>query len=313
MTHPPRVTVVTIFLNAQAYLREAIDSVLAQDFTDFELIMVDDGSTDRSTRIARDYVKRHPGRCSYMEHPGHANRGTSASRNAGIARARGEYVAFIDADDAWKPEKLREQIAILDAHPEVGMVAGAALYWRSWQGGKDDLTPAGHVLDRPVPPGAASTQVYPLGGAQAPCPSVLMVRRDVLDRVGGFEASYTGPLQLYEDQAFLSKVYLDTHVWFSSRCWLLYRQHALSCVSENFRLGNYDWIRRHFLDWFEVYLTQGGVNDRAVRRALWRAQLPYRHPMLHRAGSAAAARWSRMAKLPRRARDLPRRLRRWTG
>jgi glycosyltransferase involved in cell wall biosynthesis len=300
----PRVSVVTIFLNGEAYLREAIESVLAQDYGDFELIMVDDGSTDGSTAIAREYAERHPGRCVYVDHPDHANRGMSASRNAGIERTRGEYVAFIDADDVWKPEKIREQVAILDAHPEVGMVAGAACYWRSWEGGSDEVVPAGHVLDRPVPPGRATTEVYPLGEAQAPCPSLLIVRRDVLDRVGGFEASYTGPLQMYEDQAFLSKVYLATHVWFSSRCWLLYRQRGDSCVSENIRLGNYDRIRRHFLDWFETYLVQHAVTDPAVWAALRRAQGADRQAASARDRSGAAA-WAM------RLSDIPRRLRRW--
>jgi glycosyltransferase involved in cell wall biosynthesis len=298
----PRVSVITIFLNGEAYLREAIDSVLAQDYADFELIMVDDGSSDGSTEIARDYAARHPERCFYAEHPGHANRGMSASRNAGIAVARGEFVAFVDADDVWTPEKLREQVAILEEHPEVGMVAGAARYWWSWQKGTDEVVPAGHLLDQPVPPRSASTQVYPLGEAQAPCPSVLMVRRDVLQRVGGFEASYTGPLQMYEDQAFLSKIYLESHVWFSSRCWLLYRQHVESCVSENIRLGNYDRIRRHFLDWFEAYLSRCGGSHPEVWKALRRAQFPYRHPLLFTASSGAAAGAARLRGVAQRIR-----------
>jgi glycosyltransferase involved in cell wall biosynthesis len=288
---PKRVSVITIFLNAEACLSEAIDSVLAQDYTDFELIMVDDGSSDGSTKIALDYAARCPGKCVYIEHPGHANRGMSASRNAGIAAAYGDYVAFIDADDAWTPDKLREQVEILDSNSEIGMVAGAACYWRSWQGGRDDVVLAGHLLDQSVPPGSASTKVYPLGEAQAPCPSVLMVRRDVLERVRGFESSFTGPLQMYEDQAFLSKVYLETHVWFSSRCWLRYRQHADSCVAGNIRLGNYHRIRRHFLEWFRSYLSQRKAVDRAIWKALRRAELRYRHPRLFvaRTGAAEAA------------------------
>lgn len=281
----PDVSVVTIFLNGEAYLREAIDSVLTQDLEDVELIMVDDGSTDASTEIARSYAASCPDRCVFVEHPGHANRGMSASRNAGIAVARGRYVAFIDADDVWTPDKLREQIAIFEAHPDVGMVAGAARYWWSWQGGEDTVVPAGHVLDQVVSPGDATTNVYPLGEAQAPCPSVLMVRREVLERVGGFEASYTGALQMYEDQAFLAKVYLATAVWFSSRCWLHYRQRADSCVSVNTSAGNYDAIRRHFLDWLEGYLEAQAVEDPAVWKALRRAQFPYRHPLLFQAGS----------------------------
>lgn len=201
----------------------------------------------------------------------------SASRNAGIAVARGEYITFIDADDVWNtPRKLSEQVAILDAHPQIGMVAGAACYWRSWQGGTDDIVPAGHLLDHPVPPRSASTQVYPLGKAQAPCLSI-MVRRHIVEQVGGFEVSFSG---MYEDQAFLSKIYLETNVWFSSSCWLLYRQHSKSCVAESIREGAYHHIRQRFLDWYEAYLLQQKVTDLVIWRALRKAQFRYRHPLL---------------------------------
>src|SRR3954451_25115181 len=81
---PPRVSVVTPFLNAERFLAEAVDSVLAQTYTDWELLLVDDGSSDGSTEVARNYVGLNPARVRYLEHPGHMNRGTSASRNLGI-------------------------------------------------------------------------------------------------------------------------------------------------------------------------------------------------------------------------------------
>src|SRR5258707_1101776 len=81
---PPRVTVITIFLDAERYLDEAIMSVLRQDLPDWELLLVDDGSSDRSTTIALDYTQRFPDKIIYLEHEGHANRGMSASRNLGI-------------------------------------------------------------------------------------------------------------------------------------------------------------------------------------------------------------------------------------
>src|SRR5690242_13625262 len=92
-----RVSVITIFLNGEQFLDQAIESVICQTFTDWELLLVDDGSTDGSTKIAKDYAARHPERIRYFEHPGHINRGMSAARNVGIANARGEYLAFIDA------------------------------------------------------------------------------------------------------------------------------------------------------------------------------------------------------------------------
>src|SRR5437773_8185120 len=95
---PPAVSVVVIFKDAGGFLAEAIASVLAQTFRDWELLLVDDGSTDTSSATARREAELDAGRVRYLDHPGHANRGMSATRNLGLAHARGEFVAFLDAD-----------------------------------------------------------------------------------------------------------------------------------------------------------------------------------------------------------------------
>ena len=179
------VSVITIFLNGEAFIAEAIDSVLAQSFPSFELILVDDGSTDTSSAIARRYAETHPDRVRYIDHPQHANRGMSASRNAGISVARGDLIAFIDADDVWLPDKLQDQVSIIDAHPQIGLVAGATLYWNSWQGGEDRTVLVGHVQNKVLDPQGALLSLYPLGKAEAPCPSCLLVRPRV-----GFRRRY---------------------------------------------------------------------------------------------------------------------------
>ena len=275
------VSVITIFLNAEAFIAEAIDSVLVQSFRSFELILVDDGSTDTSSAIARHYAELHPDRIRYIDHPQHANRGMSASRNAGISVARGDLIAFIDADDVWLPDKLRDQVSIFDAYPPVGLIAGATLYWDSWQGGEDRTVLVGHVQNQVLRPPGALLSLYPLGKAEAPCPSCLIVRRSVVETVGGFEASFTGRLQLYEDQAFLAKVYLRTPVYLSDRTWFKYRQHDSSCVAENIKDGHYDVVRQHFLAWLARHLTEVGITDSRVWRKLCVAEWPYRHPRLH--------------------------------
>ncbi len=276
----PRVTVITTFLNAEAFIEETIASVLSQSFTDFEYILVDDGSIDESTAIARRYAAEHPGVIRYLEHLDHCNLGMSASRNVGIAAARGDFIAPIDADDIWTPDKLADQIAIMDRHPEVDLVAGAADYWASWEGGQDKIIAAGPVLDRPLPPRMAVPFVYPLGEAPAPCPSVLLLRRVLIERVGGFEESFTGRLQMYEDQAFLIKAYLASSVYFSSRCWLHYRQHSASCVADNIRNGYYYEIRHHFVEWCSHYVRNAGVNDSQISAAVRRARFRYNYPRL---------------------------------
>src|SRR3954454_14702620 len=276
-----RVSVIIPFLNAERYLREAIDSVMVQTFSAFELILVDDGSIDASTTLARDYATTFPGMVKYVEHEGHTNRGVCISRNAGAVAASGEYVAFLDADDVWTPTKLTDQVAILDRHPEVAMVAGAAKYWGSWEGGEDHIRLSGHVHDQIVWPPDALLNVYPLAAAQAPCPSTLMIRKSTLDQVGGFEAGFTGPLQMYEDQAFLSKIYINFPVYFSKKCCLLYRLHAESCVAQSIRNKQYDSVRRYFLDWLGRYLTDNHITDPRVWRLLERIRWRHRHPLAY--------------------------------
>ena len=89
MKAQPLVSVVIIFLNPGEFLSEAIESVFAQTYGNWELLLVDDGSTDSSTDVALQYAARYPERTRYLEHKGHQNRGMSASRNLGIRNARG--------------------------------------------------------------------------------------------------------------------------------------------------------------------------------------------------------------------------------
>jgi glycosyltransferase involved in cell wall biosynthesis len=279
----PRVSVITIFLNAERFIEEAIESVLRQDYGDLELILVDDGSTDTSAARARSAAQRCAPFVRYVQHDRGQNRGMSASRNLGLSLARGEFVAFIDADDIWTPSKLREQLAIMQAHPELDMVCGAVRYWHSWAGGTDRVIPTGHVQDRVVRPPDASLALYPLGTASAPCPSDLLLRRTAVTAVGGFEEHFTGANQMYEYQGFIAKLYLRSTVYFSSKVWLSYRQHADSCVAEVTRTGGYHEVRRYFLSWFERYLAEQSTRSLRVRAALERARFPYAHPQLFRA------------------------------
>lgn len=268
-----------IFLDAAEFMDEAIASVMGQTETDFELLLCDDGSTDGSTSIALRWAEANPDRVRYLEHPGHVNRGMSATRNLGLASVRADLIAFIDADDVWRPRKLEEQIALMDAHPEIGLLCGTVCYWGSWAGGQDRLLATGHVQNHVVSPPETSLALYPLGGAASPCPSDVMVRREAALAVGGFEESFRG---FYEDQAFFSKLYLAHPVFFSDRVWLDYRQHPGSCSSAVVEDGRYHQVRKAFLVWFEAYLA--GLPDRpdrSVSAAVQRALRPYRHPVRH--------------------------------
>jgi glycosyltransferase involved in cell wall biosynthesis/SAM-dependent methyltransferase len=269
-TDRPLVSVVTIFLNGERFIQEAIESVLAQGYASWELLLVDDGSSDGSTGIARRYAGEHPGRIRYLEHDNHVNRGMSASRNLGIRNARGEYLALLDSDDVWLPQKLERQVAILERHPSAIMVYGATQYWHGWTGqpeavAQDHIPDLGVLADRLYEPPSLTTALYPLGTGTAPCPSDLLLRRAAVELTGGFEECFTG---LYEDQAFLAKVYLSGPVFVSSECWDRYRIHPESCMSSMRRTGDYSAVRQFFLHWLQMYLRRRTISDAAVWTAL---------------------------------------------
>jgi glycosyltransferase involved in cell wall biosynthesis len=279
----PTVSVITIFHNAERFLAEAIDSVTAQSYGDWEMVLVDDGSTDGSARIASDYSNHWPGRIRCVQHGGGGRRGMSASRNLGVAHSTGKYVAFLDADDTWLAAKLERQVAILDAHSHVGMVQGPMLYWYSWSGvpgdeqrDKVDLTGLDFPLDVPVEPPRMFPRYFTIDG---PGTVSLMVRRSTFEKVGGFEEAFTS---VHEDAAFILKVYLSEAVFVSSECLSRYRQHSGSFSSQAKTHRNWREDYMVFLTWLKSYLAGHDIRERRVWRAVEREEWPLHHPQLYR-------------------------------
>lgn len=283
MTSNPRVSVITHFLNSKEFFREALDSVLAQSYQEWELLLVDDGSTDGSTDIALGYEREHAGKVRYLHHPGRENRGMSASRNLGVERARGEYIAFLDADDVWLPEKLTRQVSILDSWPEAAMVYGATLYWYGWTGEDEDLDRDRLIepnveLDIPLSPPALLIRFLE-ERAPIPCPSDILLRRAAVKAVDGFEESFR---RIFTDQVFYAKLCLKAPVVASNQCWFKYRRHADSSVSVVKKRGELRAARMIYLSWLEKYLGQQRVKDADVWRALRGAKRRCRYPRMSR-------------------------------
>jgi glycosyltransferase involved in cell wall biosynthesis len=304
------VSVVTPFLNPQpAFLREAIESVLAQSYPHWELLLVDDGSQGDSVALARQYAERHDGRIRYLHHEGHRNLGHSASRNLAFREAQGEYIALLDADDLWLPRKLEEQLAIMRSLPDVGSVYGKTLYWFSWTGRPEDQAldylPALRVPLDSVMPAPRFLAHMVRGAVTVPCTCSLLVRRSVLDESGGFEEAFTS---LFGDQVFYTKIFLRASVYAAHQCWDWYRRHPESLCAT---VSSDDAVarRRAFLQWVRSYVLQAGADDgsvgKAVNRALWELDHPAAARILrsgrraHRFGSQVIA-WltgSRKARL----------------
>jgi glycosyltransferase involved in cell wall biosynthesis len=280
----PFVSVIISFLNEEVFLAESIESVLSQSYSDWEIILVDDGSTDNSTAIAKKYALSYPGKIIYTDHEEHTNKGLSYSRNHGISHSKGDLIAILDADDVWLEDKLKLQVELMTANPNAEMLCEASAYWHyPWQSRNANLKiiQIGRERDRLFRPLELVKHLYPLSDGAAPCPSGIMIRRNSLLKHGGFEAHFTGKFQLYEDQALLHKIYLNEHVYISSACNNLYRQREGSLVHAITKEGEYHSVRKYFLEWLDKYIVQNNIGDQEIQNLLRKALLPYRQPEIH--------------------------------
>lgn len=252
---PPRVSILCPVYNGEAFLEEALASVCEQDYDDWELLLVDDGSTDRSAEIA-EHWRRRDGRLRVLRHAENRNCGSSASRNLAIHHARGELLAMIDADDVWLPGKLRFQVETLDAHPEAAMTFGAAERWYSWAGsGADFVVPSalpGIGSDTLIPP-PELLKAFLNDESLTPCTCAVLARRSAIEEWNAFDPSFPG---LYDDQVFLAKICLTKPVFVTSRCVARYRKHPDSCCSVAERDGTAARDRERFLAWLAAYENQ---------------------------------------------------------
>ena len=231
---------------------------MSQSYEDWELLLVDDGSKDSSTRIALDYAKKYPGKVRYFEHDSHKNMGMSASRNLGIHNAEGKYIALLDGDDVYLPNKLDQQVDILESTPDAALVYGPGLWWYDWTGKPEDLN-RNFLQNLCVkmntlinPPKLLRLMIE--NEESVPLPSSALIRREALHSVGCFEKSFRG---MYEDQAFFAKIFLGMPVYASGNCWLKYRQHPDACCSVAKAKGQTYISRIKFLRWLiEAYLKQ---------------------------------------------------------
>ena len=259
-----RVYIVCPYFNSARFLAESVESVLAQSFDDWKLLLIDDGSTDSSAAIAEQYARRYRRRIVLLQHADRQNQGISASRNLGLKTARGEFLAFLDSDDVWHPNMLQTQVANLEQHPTAVMTFAAAERWYQWPGNQngstaDFIVPASFSLESNLPISPPHLlSAFVADESKAPCPSTVLVRRAAAVRCGGFVEEFRG---LYDDQVFYARLCATRPVYAESACLARYRQHAASCCAYAGRMGIEVEERVRFLNWLTDFLTAQKISD----------------------------------------------------
>ncbi len=214
-----RVSVIIPVYNSAKTVGEALDSVAAQTYTDYEIIVVNDGSSDQSENVIKKYM-RPPLDVTYVEQ---VNKGPGAARNTGLRLAKGEFVAFLDADDLWDKDKLATAVQAMDAHPEVKLV----------------FTDMRHVVNNSLAHSSylhergyrhiASGHIYDnlLKGNFIFTPTVVL-RRDALDETGQFDEQ----LPIAEDYDLWLRITRQYPVYYLDRP-LVTRRRMGSNITEN--------------------------------------------------------------------------------
>jgi glycosyltransferase involved in cell wall biosynthesis len=171
----PAVSVITPVFNVAPFIRDTLDSVFAQTFHDWELVIVDDGSTDGSADIAAEYAARD----SRVRLIRQENRGLAGARNTALRAARGQFLTLLDSDDSWEPGFLAAQLAVFEQHPDTALVTGSA----RCLGGPRNGQPA-----RPEIPGTPVLTVEQMMADETAVFIMTTFRREVVEAIGLFDA-----------------------------------------------------------------------------------------------------------------------------
>ncbi|MCK5580787.1 MAG: glycosyltransferase [Candidatus Omnitrophica bacterium] len=186
---PKLVSIVIPAYNCGEFIAETLESVLNQTYPRFEIIVVDDGSTDSTEGIVRGYVEKHPEKVVYYRQE---NGGAAKTRNVGLSHAKGEYIAFLDGDDIFFPEKLEKTIAFLEQYHNYALVYTDMFL----------IDDEGHFLKHWLESKKYFDQGHIFINLLKECffiPSSVVIRKEILDQVGGFDENirYTEDADLW--------------------------------------------------------------------------------------------------------------------
>ncbi len=230
----PTVDVIIPAYNAARYLPAALESVAAQSFEDWQIVLVDDGSTDNTAEVIARFIERFGSKLRYIRQD---NRGLPAARNTAIRASTSEFLALLDADDAWLPCRLAESVRVLRERPMAGLAYGLITYIDAE--GNPGSTFAGN---RGLAEGRIASRIY-MRKVDLPCPTITF-RRRCTEEVGLFDES----MRATEDRDLWLRIAQRYEVAFIPRVLAYYRLSANSMSTDAQRMiaAQMRFIRKHY-------------------------------------------------------------------
>jgi glycosyltransferase involved in cell wall biosynthesis len=228
------VDVIIPAFNAARYLPFAIESVISQTFDDWQILLVDDGSTDNTGDVVAPFVSRYDSKIKYIKQE---NRGLPAARNTAIRESTSEFLALLDADDVWLPCRLQDSMKVLAEHPQAGLSYG--LIVRIDPDGRLGSTWAGNLKDVE---GRIAPHIY-MRNVDLPCPTITF-RRRCIDEVGMFDEGMSAT----EDRDLWLRIALRYEVVFVPKVLAYYRMSPNSMSTDPRRMlqAQEQFIRKHY-------------------------------------------------------------------
>jgi glycosyltransferase involved in cell wall biosynthesis len=178
----PSVSIIIPLYNKEIWIERTLASVSNQTFNDWEAIIIDDGSTDQSVTVVERFIEKNPGNWILLKN---SNSGQSRARNSGIALAKGEFIAFLDADDIWSKNKLLDQVAILRSDKNISLVVSPYIIFSDVHKEKN------HRLVMHKNTKKTLVRWLQMRGYGAGTESTGMTRTDLLRRIGGFDENFS--------------------------------------------------------------------------------------------------------------------------
>jgi glycosyltransferase involved in cell wall biosynthesis len=252
----PLISIIIPTYNVSRFIDQTLESIFDQEVTDYEIIVVDDGSTDATQSILKTYKNRISYCCQ-------ENRGPAAARNVGIKMAKGKYIAFQDGDDLWPNNKLKLQIDLMDSHPDVGLLSGdmqrfsgehvnVSSMFKKYGFDRNFFGDDFYVVD-------AYKKIY-IQGNYIPTGTVIL-RRNCLENVGYFDEG----LRHSEDLDLWLRISLHYRLAYSREIWLLRRDHEINLTgdTESMNTSLIKVLEKHE-EQYASYITHNDIDSNKV-------------------------------------------------